>query len=323
MFDVFGITNSASFEQKALELYRLHADQNPVYKSYINYLNRHNVSVQSLKDIPFLPISFFKTHKILLEGYMPKRQFLSSGTTLQSRSVHHLVSEDLYIESFMRGFNHFFGSIEDYVILALLPSYLRQGQSSLVYMADHWIKQSQHPESGFYLDNYKALVETLTSLEKRGQKSLLLGVSYALLDLIDYQRMQLNHTLIMETGGMKGRRRELIKKDLHNLLKEGFGVSTVYSEYGMTELLSQAYSQGAERYKTVPWMKVLIREVEDPFSYLPTGKSGGINIIDLANYYSCPFIETQDLGKCHPDNSFEVLGRFDFSDIRGCNLMIT
>lgn len=322
--------NFSAFEQKALELYNLHVKKNPVYRAYLNEVNRLDHPVKGINEIPFLPIGFFKSHDILLNGFHPQRFFLSSGTTQQRRSKHLIVSEELYIQSFTKGFEYFFGSAEDITVLALLPSYLEQENSSLVYMVDHLIKISNSNESGFYLKDYEGLINKLKVLENKNKKTLLIGVTYALLDLIEHQKMDvirktggLKNTMVMETGGMKGKRKELIKSELHNVLKKGFGVSRIYSEYGMTELLSQAYSLGQERYQSVPWMKVLIREVEDPFNFLPIGKTGGINIIDFANYYSCPFIETQDLGKLYPDGTFEVLGRFDYSDIRGCNLMIT
>ncbi len=248
--------------------------------------------------------------------------FYSSGTTGSTRSQHLVANLGLYKTSFRAGFSFFFNKITDYTVLALLPSYLEQGSSSLVYMVDDLIKQSQNTNSGFYLNNYKELIKKLIALDKKGEKILLIGVSYALLDLIELQKFKLKNVLIMETGGMKGRRKELIKSELHDLLKKGFGVTKIYSEYGMTELLSQAYATGSTLFKTPAWMKILIREVEDPLSLLPTGKSGGINVIDLANINSCSFIATQDLGRNLEDGSFEVLGRFDHSDIRGCNLMV-
>ena len=229
---------------------------------------------------------------------------------------------NLYKTSFQKGFAHFYGRIEDYAVLALLPSYLERDGSSLVYMVEDMIQESKHPKSGFYLDDLNALKQNLLELEASGQKTLLIGVSYALLDLIEFHQFDLNHTIIMETGGMKGRRKELIKSELHAILKKGFGVNTIHSEYGMTELLSQAYSNGEGQFSTPSWMKVLIRDPEDALSILPKGKSGGINIIDLANVHSCTFIATQDLGKIHENGTFEVLGRFDQSDIRGCNLMV-
>ena len=269
-----------------------------------------------------MPITFFKNHAIITDNQTAEKVFFSSGTTSNTRSQHLVADLNRYKNSFRTGFEYFFNQITDYTVLALLPSYLEQGNSSLVYMVDDLIQQSQKPNSGFYLDNYTELSKKLIELDKKGEKVLLIGVSYALLDLIALQKFQLKNVIIMETGGMKGRRKELIKSELHELLKKGFGVTKIYSEYGMTELLSQAYSVGNTFFKTPPWMKILIREVEDPLSLLPIGKSGGINVIDFANINSCSFIATQDLGRNLDDGSFEVLGRFDHSDIRGCNLMV-
>ncbi len=311
-----------NFVQKTLEIFHFQADNNPVYREYITHIGCDRKRVDTLEKIPFLPIGFFKTHSIITKNRTPEKVFLSSGTTGMTRSRHPVADLSLYTESFTKGFSYFFGAITDYTLIALLPSYLEQGDSSLVYMVSSLIQQSQKKESGFYLQNYDTLPDTIHKLDKSGEKILLIGVSYALLDLIETHSFQLNNTLVMETGGMKGRRKEMIKSELHTILKKGFGVSKIYSEYGMTELLSQAYSLGNERFYTPPWMRVMIREMEDPFSTLPTGKSGGINVIDLANYHSCSFIATQDLGRRYPDNSFEVLGRFDHSDIRGCNLMV-
>jgi len=314
--------DAASFIEKALEIFRYQAANNLVYKEYLNGISCNVLSVKSLDKIPFLPISLFKTHSILTENQKPQQTFLSSGTTGMDRSKHLVADIDLYKQSFSKGFAHFFGSVKEYTILALLPSYLEQKDSSLVYMITDLIAQSQNAESGFYLHNHTVLAQKIKKLDQKGEKILLIGVTYALLELLELENFQLENVLIMETGGMKGRRKELIKSELHSILKKGFGVSKIYSEYGMTELLSQAYSLGNELFQTPPWMKILIREVEDPFNILPIGRSGGINIIDLANINSCSFIATQDLGKIHPNDTFEVLGRYDHSDIRGCNLML-
>ncbi len=320
---IFSIKNSeANFLKKALEIFRYQSDNNPVYKEYLSRLEYDCDSIDSLEKIPFLPISFFKTHLIVTGDKKQQQVFTSSGTTGMERSQHSVVDIELYKESFTKGFTYFFGEIKDYTILALLPSYLEQKNSSLVYMITDLIKQSEKMESGFYLNNYEELAQKLVELDQKGEKTLLIGVTYAFLDLINLRKFQLKNTIIMETGGMKGRRKEMIKQELHTHLKNGFGVSKIYSEYGMTELLSQAYSLGGELFQTPPWMKVLIREVEDPFTLLPDGKSGGINVIDLANINSCSFIATQDLGKIYPNGQFEVLGRYDHSDIRGCNLML-
>jgi hypothetical protein len=238
------------------------------------------------------------------------------------RSKHELVSLDVYKKSFQIGFNYFYGDITEYTILALLPSYLEQGESSLVCMIDQLIHDSQSPDSGFYLDNYQDLISKLEVLEKTKKKTILLGVSYALLDLTERFHLQLKNTIVMETGGMKGRRKEMVKEELHAVLKSGFGVSEIHSEYGMTELLSQGYSKGDGLFETPPWMKILIRDATDPLTLIPQGQSGGINVIDLSNYYSCSFIATQDLGKMHSENAFYILGRFDHSDVRGCNMLL-
>lgn len=248
--------------------------------------------------------------------------FTSSGTTGAKTSQHVVTDISLYEKSFLKAFEHFYGPVSHYCILALLPAYLEREGSSLVYMVDSLITKSRHSNSGFYLNNLDDLKKQLMLLQKKGQKTLLIGVSFALLDLAETMRFPLKNTIVMETGGMKGRRREMIRSELHQILKNAFGVEQIHSEYGMTELLSQGYSKGHGIFNCPPWMKVLIRDTEDPLSIQKSGKNGGINIIDLANLNSCPFIATQDLGKVHPNGSFEVLGRFDHSDIRGCNLMV-
>jgi phenylacetate-coenzyme A ligase PaaK-like adenylate-forming protein len=258
---------------------------------------------------------------VISDAAISEKIFSSSGTTGSDLSKHYIANIHLYEESFRKAFQHFFGNPNEFVILALLPSYLEREGSSLVYMVNDLIEKSNHSESGFYLNNTDELIEKLYNLEALGKKTILLGVSYALLDLIETQTFQLKHTLIMETGGMKGRRKEMVKEELHRKLKNGFGVDSIYSEYGMTELLSQAYSKEGGLYQSPPWMKVLTRDTEDALT-LVQGTTGGINIIDLANYHSCSFIATQDLGKVNNDESFEILGRFDVSDIRGCNLMV-
>jgi len=319
---IFDINSESAFAEKALELFKFQFEENPVYRSFCDLLYKHPSDVQKLEDIPFLPIEFFKTHKVITSKKDIQQTFTSSGTTGNVVSQHHVADLDIYKKSFQKGFAHFYGNIEDYAVLALLPSYLEREGSSLVYMVEDMIQESKHPKSGFYLNNLGALKQTLLELETSRQKTLLIGVSYALLDLVEFHQFELKHTIIMETGGMKGRRKELIKSELHRILKKGFGVNTVHSEYGMTELLSQAYSKGNGLFSTPPWMKVLIRDPEDALTILGEKKSGGINIIDLGNINSCAFIATQDLGKIHTNGTFEVLGRFDQSDIRGCNLMV-
>lgn len=319
---IFNIQSETDFKATALEVFKFQFEHNAVYRSFCDLLYKHPSDVRSIEQIPFLPIEFFKTHTIISTNKPTKATFTSSGTTGSIVSKHHVVDLDVYKQSFRTGFESFYGTIENYTVLALLPSYLEREGSSLVYMANDMILQSKQPESGFYLHDLEALKNTLTSLEAKGQKTLLIGVSYALLDLIEAYSFELKHTIVMETGGMKGQRKELVKSELHALLKQGFGVDTIHSEYGMTELLSQAYSKGGGVFETPPWMKVLTRDPEDALSIQPIGKSGGINIIDLANINSCAFIATQDLGKIKSDGTFEILGRFDQSDIRGCNLMV-
>ncbi|MDA8592113.1 acyl transferase [Flavobacteriaceae bacterium] len=319
---IFDINSESAFAEKALELFKFQFEENPVYRSFCDLLYKHPSDVQKLEDIPFLPIEFFKTHKVVSSKKDIQQTFTSSGTTGNVVSQHHVADLDIYKKSFQKGFAHFYGNIENYTVLALLPSYLEREGSSLVYMVENMIQESKHPKSGFYLNNLDALKQTLLELETSRQKTLLIGVSYALLDLVEFHQFELKHTIIMETGGMKGRRKELIKSELHRILKKGFGVNTIHSEYGMTELLSQTYSKGNGLFSTPPWMKVLVRDPEDALTILEEKKSGGINIIDLANINSCAFIATQDLGKIHTNGTFEVLGRFDQSDIRGCNLMV-
>lgn len=319
---VFNIQNESDFTVAALEVFKHQFTHNKVYRSFCDLLYIHPSDVHSVEQIPFLPIQFFKSKTILSSADDIQTTFTSSGTTGSITSAHHVTDLSWYETSYIKGFEHFYGAIDDYVILALLPNYLERQGSSLVYMVDDLIKKSKHPESGFYLHDVKGLADMLQSLQAQKRKVLLIGVSFALLDLIEQYQFRLDHTIVMETGGMKGRRKELIRKELHELLCKGFGVTHIHSEYGMTELLSQGYSKGNGVFECPPWMKVLTRDPEDALNILPEGKSGGINIIDLANYNSCAFIATQDLGKVYADGSFEVIGRFDHSDIRGCNLMV-
>jgi len=293
-----------------------------VYQNFCKLLKKDKTNVKSIPEIPFLHIQFFKTQDILSSVEPVQITFTSSGTTGITTSRHMVTDLNFYEESFRMGFSKFYVNIEDLVVLALLPSYLEREGSSLIYMAKDLIEGSNQPESGFYLHNYEELTEKLIALDKSGQNVILIGVTYALLDLIEQQNFQLKNTIIMETGGMKGKRKEIIREELHELLCNGFGVSKIHSEYGMTELLSQAYSLGDGIFECPPWMEILIRDTEDALSYVSEGKTGGINVIDLANLNSCSFIATQDLGKKYPNHSFEVLGRFDNSDIRGCNLMV-
>ena len=269
-----------------------------------------------------MPIEFFKSKKVYVADQEPQITFTSSGTTGSQVSTHFVTDLTIYENSFLKAFEHFYGPTTDYCVLALLPSYLERTGSSLIYMVDALIHVSNHPKSGFYLDNLHELKNQLKALQARGEKVLLIGVSFALLDLAEILDFSLSNTIVMETGGMKGRRKEMVRSELHAILKTGFGVDKIHSEYGMTELLSQAYSKGHGIFNCPPWMKMLIRDTENPLHIESDGKTGGINIIDLANINSCPFIATQDLGRVYPDGSFEVLGRFDHADVRGCNLMV-
>jgi hypothetical protein len=293
-----------------------------VYRTFCEHLQKDKQAVKSIRQIPFLPIQFFKSHEVLTGTNPIQETFTSSGTTGMITSKHLITDVTLYEESYRKGFSQCYGNIEDYTILALLPSYLEREGSSLIYMVQDLINLSQNSDSGFYLHNYEALIKKLIALDASGQNVMLIGVTYALLDLIETQKFQLKNTIIMETGGMKGKRKELIREDLHQQLCDGFGVTAIHSEYGMTELLSQAYSLGNGVFECPPWMQVQIRDTEDALSYVDDGKTGGINVIDLANVNSCSFIATQDLGRKNPNTTFEVLGRFDNSDIRGCNLMV-
>ena len=320
--DIFSIQTVADFEKVSLSVFRYQAVNNLVYKKFLSFLHIDINSVKSIKEIPFLPIQFFKSQKIISSTDSIDQIFSSSGTTDAITSKHYVTDVSLYEKSYLSAFEHFYGKISNYTLLALLPSYLERSDSSLVYMVNDLIIKSQNPKSGFYLDNLTELKNTLLELEADHKKTLLIGVSYALLDLIEQHKFNLKNTIIMETGGMKGRRKEIIRDELHKELKKGFGVDIIHSEYGMTELLSQAYSIGDGTFKTPSWMKILIRDTEDALTILQHKKTGGINVIDLANINSCSFIATQDLGKTFADGSFEVLGRFDNSDIRGCNLLI-
>lgn len=319
--DIFSINTPTQFEDVALTLFRYQFEYNAVYRSFCDLLYKHPSEIDTIDQIPFLPINFFKTHQVITNQQPIAKTFSSSGTTASTPSKHYVSDLSIYQKSYLQGFESQYGPISDYTILALLPSYLEREGSSLIYMVDDLIKKSQQPDSGFYLDNFFALSETLQRLDQLGKKVLLIGVSFALLDLVEKHHFDLNHTIIMETGGMKGRRKEIVRAQLHQNLKKGFGVEQIHSEYGMTELLSQAYSKGEGIFETPPWMQVLIRDPEDPLTLLDQGRSGGLNIIDLANVHSCAFIATQDLGKKITHQKFTVLGRFDNADIRGCNLM--
>jgi hypothetical protein len=310
----------AAFNEKAMDLFRFQYRENFLYRSFADQLRAGPASAKTLMEIPFLPVSFFKSANLSTGNYQPEIVFESSGTTGQIRARHPVRDADLYRESFVKGFEYFFGDPRDYCILGLLPDYLEREGSSLVFMADDLIRRSGHEQSGFYLYDFEKLHAVLQELEKNNQRTLLIGVSFALLDFAEQYPMQLSNTLIMETGGMKGRRQELTRIELHEILKKKFGLSLIYSEYGMTELLSQAYSLGEGIYKPVPWMKMLIRDEDDPLHLSESGE-GLLNIIDLANRDSVGFIATDDIAKLYADGRFEVLGRMDNSDIRGCSLL--
>ncbi|MBB1284981.1 acyl transferase [Flavisolibacter sp. BT320] len=313
---VFAISNEKQFQQIAQEVFRLQFERNTVYGDYCRAIGKTPATVASLTDIPFLPIQFFKSHAVKNGAFEPETIFQSSGTTGSMYSRHFVKSLDVYERSFLDCFKQFYGKPDEYCIVGLLPSYLEQGFSSLVYMVDRLIRESRHPQSGFYLYNHQQLRVTLEGLEKAGQKTILFGVTYALLDFAEKYAFPLRHTIIIETGGMKGRKKELLKTELYAELKAAFSLRDIHSEYGMTELLSQAYAING-RYRCPPWMKVLLRDETDPFSI--GHRSGAINVIDLANFWSCSFIATEDLGQTQEDNSFEVLGRMDNTDIRGCS----
>lgn len=318
----FAIDGPVVFEALAMDLFRLHAASNAVYREYLRALRIDPADITTMERIPFLPIGLFRNERVGLEGSEATLQFTSSGTTGPATSTHHVPWPQLYERSFMTSFVIQYGEPESWRILALLPAYLERPGSSLVYMAEKLIAASEDPQSGTWLHDLDGLAEVLRSGEAAGKRTLLLGVPFALLDLAEKHPMPLKHTVIMETGGMKGRRPEMVREALHHVLKEAFSVEQVHSEYGMTELLSQAWSQGEGIYHCPPWMRVLVRDVNDPFARVAEGRTGGIDVIDLCNIGSCPFIATQDLGRVHADGSFEVLGRFDNSDLRGCNLLV-
>lgn len=327
--DIFSISNDKQFHKIALKVFRHQYENNSIYRQFCNYLHIQKEQVKTLEQIPFLPIAFFKSHEVVSCSNTIQEIFTSSGTTGMQTSKHLVADINWYKESYYRAFAQFYGDIENYAVLALLPSYLDRKGSSLIYMVNDLIEKSNHHDSGFYLRNHDELLQKLEKLNHNGQNVILIGVTYALLDLIEYAESISfplsklgSNLIIMETGGMKGQRKELIREELHTILCTGFGVQTIHSEYGMTELLSQAYSFGNGIFETPNWMKIMVRDTEDALSYVTQGKTGGINVIDLANINSCSFIATQDLGKTLSSNSFEVLGRFDNSDIRGCNLMV-
>ncbi len=320
--NIFNIQNENDFDHACLDVFKLQYQTIQVYKDFVDGLKISPDKLRHYKQIPFLPISFFKTHSIIEDQAFADIVFSSSGTTGNSTSKHYVEDSKIYRQSYLKAFEIFYGDIKDICVLALLPSYLEREGSSLIYMVEDLIKKSKHPKSGFLLHNHNDLSDVLADLKTKNQKTILIGVTYALLDFVEKFKTEFPELTVMETGGMKGQRKEMVREELHDVLTKGFGVSKIHSEYGMTELLSQAYSKGDGVFDCVPWMKVITRDTNDPLTLLPHGRSGGINIIDLANMHSCSFIATQDLGKTFANGTFEVLGRFDDSDIRGCNLMV-
>jgi len=319
---IFNIKSKEEFEKYSIEIFQYQFQNNNIYREFCKFTGKDIDKVKSSIEIPFLPIQFYKTHKIVSSNKKIKKIFYSSGTTKSNLSKHHIIDLKLYEDCFSRIFIENYGEPNNYNIIGLLPTYLENKNSSLIYMVNNLIEKSKNVHSGFYLNNYKELRDKLLYLETKKRKTILFGVSYALLNLIDLHKFNLKNTIIIETGGMKGLKEELIKKDLHEKLELGFGVKNINSEYGMTELMSQAYSLKNQKFKCPKWMKILIREKEDPLKIITNNKSGGINIIDLANYNSCSFIATDDMGKVNKEGDFEILGRLDYSDQRGCNLLV-
>lgn len=319
--------NALETDELALRVFRYQFDHNPLYRSFVEALGVDTERIQRISSIPFLPVSFFKSHDIATGSFVPEQVFESSGTTRTGNSRHLVRSLELYEKSFLRGFELFYGPPQHWCILGLLPSYLERGNSSLVRMVDGLIRRSGHPGSGFYLNEFAALATQLKKNEAAGQQTLLIGVTFALLDLAREFPFPLQHTTVMETGGMKGRRRELTREEVHTVLKQAWQLEQVHSEYGMTELLSQAYSKGEGIFRCPPWMQVLVREEDDPLTVHGPAhretRNGLVNVVDLANLYSCSFIAIDDIGKLHADGSFEITGRMDSSDVRGCSLLYT
>lgn len=318
---VEGISHE-NFEQMAIDLFQYQYVQNDIYRQFTDTLNINPKQVQSVNEIPFLPISFFKTHKVISgKNNADCLVFKSSTTTSDIPASHYVSDENLYDINLLEGFCQFYNHPKEYAILALLPSYLQREGASLVYMVNELMRHSNHPANGFYLDEYEQLSKVLSDLEKQQQSTILIGVTFALLDFAEQHKIDLKHTIIMETGGMKGRRKELVRNEVHDFLKEQLGVNTVHSEYGMTELLSQAYSSAGGVFKPSATMKIFVRDINDPFD-IKTDGSGCLNVVDLANVHSCAFIATDDVGKLYIDGSFEVMGRVDNAALRGCNLMV-
>ncbi len=318
IFDI----NAHTFDELALEVYRFQFERVQIYRRFCESLRKTPSSVSAVSDIPFLPIEFFKSYEVIRRDAVPVKVFESSGTTGTIPSKHYVADTGIYERSFLQGFKQFYGEPSGFTILALLPSYLERGNSSLIYMADTLIKLSGKTESGFFLNEFEKLRDILLGLKARNEKVILLGVTFALLDFAEMFKADFPDLIVMETGGMKGKRDELTREEVHEMLCTAFGVSKVHSEYGMTELLSQAYSKGYGIFETVPWMKIVTRDVYDPLRLQEADKVGAVNVIDLANLYSCSFIATNDLAKVNENGSFEMLGRMDNAEIRGCNLMV-
>ena len=321
--EIFRVTDDKSFEMLALEIFRFQSAGCPVYREYLGLLGVSPEKVDSLYSIPFMPISFFRDHTVLTGEGPAAKVFLSSGTTGVRQSRHHLKDPAIYDRSLEEGFRLFYGDPSQYAVMGLLPSYLEREGSSLIYMVNRLMQLSGNDMGGFFLSDHAALLRSVDRARGAGVKVLLIGVTFALLDLAEEQPRDLSDLIVMETGGMKGRRREMIREEVHEILMKAFGVSSVHSEYGMTEMLSQAWSAGGGLFNAPPWMKVLIRDSHDPADHTDEpGAAGGISVIDLANLWSCSFIATADLGRMHPGGQFEVQGRFDEADIRGCNLLV-
>lgn len=319
---IFSISYEEEFNALALRVFQFQANYCNVYADFLKYLNIKPDDIAAIDQIPFLPVEFFKTHRVSINEDSKGLVFSSSGTTGSVQSRHYVSDPAIYEQSYRKALSIFYGDIRHYAVLALLPSYQEREGSSLIYMVDELIKMSSFPQSGYFLHNHDELYDTLNNLKELQIPTILIGVTYALLDFAEHFRTKFPGLIVMETGGMKGKRKEMIREELHQILCEGFGVQLIHSEYGMTELLSQAYSQGSGIFHCPPWMQIRVRDINDPLTLIEPEKTGGINIVDLANINSCSFIATQDLGKLHTDGTFEILGRFDNSDIRGCNLLV-
>jgi hypothetical protein len=311
-----------NFLSKALRLFEYQYFNNIIYRQYCDLLHCNPAHVKTLEELPFLPISFFKTHKVVTGTFEPHTVFFSSGTTSMQASKHYIKDLALYERSFTESFRHFYGAVEDYTFLALLPNYQENPHSSLIYMIDKLMQLSDSPYNGYFLDNHQQLFDRLQFLKTTDRKVIFFGVSYALLNFAEHYQLQFPELIIFETGGMKGRRKEMVKEELHAILTAVFGVSKIHSEYGMCELLSQAYSSGDNIFYTPPRMKLLLRDERNPLLHSLTLTAGLLNVIDLANAHSCAFIATDDLGRRHLDGGMEILGRMDSAEVRGCNLLI-